>query len=174
MSITFYKSEIVEKARIMRKRDYSFRHIARVLSIGHGTAQRWCLDIPSHNQWFLRAMHQHEEIKKLGNIVIDNLKINKNNAKLIASLLYWGEGTKYPHSTAVSFSNSDPLMIKTFIYFLRKGFSLDERKFKIHLQIHTTHSRRSVFKFWSTLLKIPLTQFWKLGEVAERSKAAGC
>lgn len=207
-----YTEDTVEKARKLRMEGSSFKKISKDLGLSHSTAHRWCLDIKSHNKCFLDHCEIREKLEKSEEKIVKNLKKNRDYAKLITSLLYWAEGTKYPHSSSVSFSNSDPQMIKTFIFFLRKGFKLNESKFRVHLQIHTTHDKKEIFNFWSKLLQIPLSNFWKptitkptkkakrrdyfgtctlryhdykillkimgiykkIGEVAERLKAAGC
>ena len=40
------------------------------------------------------------------------------------------------------------------------GFELDEKKFRVHLQLHTTHNKKNITEMWSKLLKIPETQFY--------------
>ena len=77
----------------------------------------------------------------------------------MAALLYWCEGAKYPATNRLNFANSDVELVKTFIYLLRKSFSLNESKFSVHLQIHDTHDYEELKFFWSRELKIPLKQF---------------
>ena len=42
------------------------------------------------------------------------------------------------------------------------GFSPKNKKFRVHLQLHTIHSTPKIYDFWSKILKIPKTQFYKL------------
>ena len=77
---------------------------------------------------------------------------------MVAALLFWCEGGKRRLST-LTFINSDPSMIKTFLRALRKGFSLDERKFSITLHLHEYHSMVKQTEFWSVTTGIPGARF---------------
>jgi len=88
-------------------------------------------------------------------------EIDKNKAKLYAALLYWCEGSKYPASTALNFTTSDMKMQKLFLSLLRKGFDPVESKFRVWLQFHSDQDRQKIFRYWSTTLRIPLSQFIK-------------
>ena len=74
-------------------------------------------------------------------------------------MLYGCEGSKYPATSGISFANSDPYLIVTFISLLRKSFDLDESKFYIHLQVHSTHDYLEIRKFWSDILNISEKRF---------------
>ncbi|KKQ21716.1 MAG: hypothetical protein A3G45_01925 [Candidatus Staskawiczbacteria bacterium RIFCSPLOWO2_12_FULL_37_15] len=41
------------------------------------------------------------------------------------------------------------------------GVKTKEEKFRVHLQLHTTHDKKDITSFWSNLLKIPEYQFQK-------------
>ena len=88
-------------------------------------------------------------------------EINRDRAKFIAAMLYGCEGSKYPATSGISFANSDPYLIVTFISLLRKSFDLDESKFYIHLQVHSTHDYLEIRKFWSDILNISEKRFIK-------------
>ncbi len=88
-------------------------------------------------------------------------KIDKNKAKLYSALLYWCEGSKYPASTALSFTSSDAKMQKLFVSLFRKGFNPVESKLRIWLQFHSDQNQHKLFKYWSSILKIPVSQFIK-------------
>ena len=156
-----YNQIKVKKARALRRQGLSFGNIAKKLFVSETTVRTWCLDIPGQNVIFKVHQKMREKIKNSEKDIVKGLFLSKDLAKIFTSLLYWGEGTKYPNSAAVSFSNSDPTMVVTFVGLLRKAFELDENRFKIHLQLHTTHDRDQVFSYWSRLLKIPKNQFWK-------------
>jgi len=89
-------------------------------------------------------------------LLADNLisKVDKNeyNLKLFCALLYWCEGSK--GSNDVRFTNSDPLLIKTFINVFRKSFIIDENKFRILMHLHGYHDENTQKKFWSNITKI--------------------
>jgi len=98
------------------------------------------------------------------NQLLDNLnqlKTSKSILKTWLALLYWCEGSKYPSSTCLTFANSDHLLIKTYFVLLQKAFRINKAKVKIHLQLHTSHNHELERQFWSQLLQIPITQFYK-------------
>ena len=100
--------------------------------------------------------------KRLMNLDLVKIeKINKAKAKLYAAILYWCEGSKYPASTTLNFTTTDMKMQKLFLALLRKGFNPTESKFRIWLQFHSDQNKQSLFKYWSTVLKIPISQFMK-------------
>lgn len=88
-------------------------------------------------------------------------KIDKNEAKIFAALLYWCEGSKYPASTNLSFTSSDTKMLQLFLSLFRKGFNPIESKFRIWLQIHSDQNKQKIFRYWSDVLRIPESQFIK-------------
>ncbi len=104
------------------------------------------------------------ERKRKGLMTLDPInigKINKTDARLYAAILYWCEGSKYPASTALNFTTTDLKMQKLFLGLFRKGFDPDESKFRIWLQFHSDQSKENLFKYWSTNLRIPISQFMK-------------
>ena len=153
--------ERVFKARKLRKKGLSFEKIGEKLGVSEGAVRRWCFDIASKNNAFLSSKAHINNVKNSEIGTLKNLTLDRNFAKIFASILYWAEGTKYPQSSAVSFSNSDPDMVCTFVELLRTGFSIDENKLRVHLQLHSTHNKEKIFSYWSKLLRIPKSQFWK-------------
>jgi len=157
----FYNSKVVEKARELRKKGLSLRKIEREINVPNSTISKWVRDIRSNNIFYKKA-RLNEKKQKEGNIkIFNNYIFDKKQAKILLSLLYWCEGSKYPSSNCVAFSNSDPAMMVTFIRLLRKGFNIDNNKLRVRLQYHSIHNINIENKFWSKLLEIPLDQFNK-------------
>lgn len=163
-----YSDKIVQKARRLRKKNFSYREIGKILNISDSTIRKWCFDIQAGKGSSLREIRRNEKIRReifrKGKRFIKRLnfdKISQEQARLLVSLLYWCEGAKYPVETRVNFVNSNEQMMKTFIQLLRKGFDLDEKKFRAHLQIHDTHDFMKLRKYWSKLLNISEAQFIK-------------
>lgn len=61
----------------------------------------------------------------------------------------------------VSFINSDPLLVRSFVALLRKSFKIDENKLKVHLLIHKEQKFEELKEYWSDLLNISKNQFYK-------------
>ena len=43
----------------------------------------------------------------------------------------------------------------------RLGFHPKKNKLRVSLQLHTTHNKEKIISFWSKILKIPKSQFYK-------------
>ena len=157
----FYERKIVEKARLARKKGLSLRMIEKQLGIPNSTISKWVRDVKSDNHFYKKARLLEKAGKNKLVYLLKNYKVDKDQAKILLSLLYWCEGSKYPSTNCVAFSNSDYVLIKTFIELIRKGFNIEEEKFRVRLQLHSTHDIRKENNFWSKLLKISLSQFGK-------------
>ncbi|HBV58043.1 MAG TPA: hypothetical protein DEB73_02155 [Candidatus Magasanikbacteria bacterium] len=157
----FYNQKVVCRVRAERQKGLSIKILGKKFKISHSTISRWVRDMPSKFKAFNSARKHEKNLKLNYSNLIDKFLIDKDTAKILASLLYWCEGSKYPSSNFLAFSNSDHLLVKTFIGLLRKGFKLDESKLRAHLQLHTTHDIRAMTKFWGALLGIKENQFHK-------------
>ncbi|MDO8564672.1 MAG: hypothetical protein Q7R88_01620 [bacterium] len=87
--------------------------------------------------------------------------------KAILASLYWAEGSK--NGNGLKFANTDPNLHQLFIILLRQCFHPEESGFRVHVYVHHYHNIRECEKFWSELLQVPLTQFWKT-YIKKRSK----
>lgn len=88
---------------------------------------------------------------------IQDISYSKSTNKLLCAILFWAEGSKA--TNRIAFTNSDPTMITSFLRLLRSSFDLDERKFSVSIHLHKYHNQDEILAFWSTITKIPLTQF---------------
>lgn len=157
----FYTQKIVKKARKLKEKGETVVNITKKLGITKDTLLRWCFDIPSSNSNHLRHLKIKEELKNKGNKNISEVILDKNTAKVFASLIYWCEGFRYTNCNCVGFANSDVNLIKTFLKLFRIGFDPKEKKLRACLQLHTTHDKKEITYFWSRVLKIPVNQFQK-------------
>lgn len=171
--------EIKQKAEEMRKRGFSLGEISDKLNIAKSTASVWVKNVKLNNFSRKRIAYlkiqarqkASQVIRDKHNLLLYQIMIqaqktlsildihNPNICKIICSLLYWGEGGKVDRS--MSFVNSDPRMIFTFISLLRRAFDLDERKFRLLVHIHEYHNDNEIKSYWSKITKIPLSQFNK-------------
>lgn len=157
----FYRQNTVQKTKDLRRKGMSFKQIAKRFRASEHTIRRWCADIPSNHPYHIRSLLIKKVFKENGEKTISNFDISPQIAKILASTIYWCEGYRFPLCTCVGFSNSDINLVKTFLELFRMGFKPDERKFRAHLQLHTTHDIKKMISFWSKLLKIPQNQFYK-------------
>lgn len=149
---------LVLESRLLGDAGWSNVDIAVKMDANKKDISRWCAKIPIKGA---KPLNFFEEKRKALYYLdrIDSNKLRKSNARLLAALLYWCEGAKYPSSSRVDFVCSDEKLVSLFLFLLRKGFDLDESKFRVMLQIHTDHDVEQVFKYWSGILNIPRDKF---------------
>jgi len=174
-----YSKENIEKAKKLRKEGYSFGEISKKLNIAKSTAYLWenkvklskkAIEILMHKRIISREkaskiLSEKRELIKKGimdkaNKTIKRLTFTPEINKLLCSMLYWAEGAK-SNKSLVTFINSDPNMISTFLKLFRSVFALDERKFRCLVHIHEYHNNDEIKKYWSNITKIPIGQFSK-------------
>ncbi len=74
--------------------------------------------------------------------------------------LYWGEGTKRGKG-GMRITNSDPKLLRKFIQFLERFFTIDRNRLKFSIQIFSDIHPEKALKYWSEELKIHKKQFYK-------------
>lgn len=98
-------------------------------------------------------------------IIIDEAKkdiqnISEQELKLIGAALYWAEGGKTTRGN-VQFSNGDSRMIELMMEFYKKICKVPQEKFRGYIHIHPHLNVDRAEKYWSSVSKIPLSQFYK-------------
>lgn len=91
--------------------------------------------------------------------------------------LYWGEGNKANKNT-VKLGNSDPALMRVFIDFLVKFFTIDKEDLKFHLHTFTDIDLKEAQGYWMRELNINKNQFYnptititgKLGTYRKKSR----
>lgn len=169
---------IINNAKKLRHQGFSFGEIAKKLKIAKSTAHLWVKRVELNEEALkelnnkrifarlkgLKVLKENRErrkkdIKKLAMLSVNNIKLNREIKKLLCSFLYWGEGSK--NTNSLIFTNSDPIMIKSFLTLLRTSFELDENKFRALVHIHEYHNEKDIKNYWSIITNIPLSQFSK-------------
>jgi len=159
----FYNENIVQQARNLRKNGSSSKVIAQILGISDSTVLRWCYDIKAtkENGFSKHQKEIYKAVEMKAQNVLQDFNFTVNNAKILTTILYYCEGSRYPTINCVCFTNSDPEIVKLFIRLFRLGFKPNEHKFRVHLQLHSTHNKLEAKKYWADLLKIDESQFYK-------------
>lgn len=170
--------KLKEKAIALRKRGFSFREISESVGVSKSTASLWLSGV----RLSLKAKERINKLSVIGRRkanrtnnkkkIVENKEIServekyfkqvsfsKDYLKIICAILYWREGTK--NDGGVVFMNSDPKMIKYFLYSFRNAFSVDESKFRALIHLHEYHNPEVQLKFWSNITKIPKFRFFK-------------
>jgi hypothetical protein len=93
--------------------------------------------------------------------IVERVEFEKEIFLLITSILYWCEGRKSKNDDTLTFSNSDPLVIRGYLNSLRNSFSIQESRFRVVMHLHEYHSEATQRSYWSSQTKIPENQFSK-------------
>lgn len=169
---------IKKEAIKLRKKGYSLNEISNKFGIAKSTASLWLRDVKLSHAAIKRLLDRESKGREKVNLakaerrkilqeiaddkaahILSSLNLDQRHSKVYCALLYWCEGGK--RGGSVSFTNSDPKMIKIFLKFFRKSFSLDESKFRVCVHLHSYHSSTKQLKYWSQITGIPLSQFIK-------------
>ena len=173
-----HSQKIKEQAMRFRKAGFSIKEIAEKTGIAKSTASIWLNKIPLSDKAQKRLQQRHilgqykalqtrrrkkilieKEMHKKSFMYLKSLRLNKNLNKLLCALLFWAEGAK--DSQRMMFINSDPKMITVFLSLFRSSFPVTEKKFRVLMHLHEYHNEKEMKRFWSTVTKIPYSQFTK-------------
>ena len=173
-----YSENLKERARELRSKGYSLNEISALLSIAKSTTSLWTSSAKLSPEGLARVKKRQEQAKdnaqryfkqqrvykitqaqKIAIQIMQKVDVSEEISKLLCSFLYWAEGTK--SGSHLTFMNSDPLMIQTFLYLLRKAYRIDETKLRPLIHIHEYHNETKLKKYWSSITHIPVSQFYK-------------
>lgn len=181
-----------EQAIILRKKGKSISYIAKELLVSKSTVSIWCKDITLSRRQIniIAAKTKHESTKALlfaaeqkrNERIIKTAQMKKIGSEEVGKLsdrdifmvglgLYWGEGYK-KGSQEMGFTNSDLSMIKFYIKWLRKTYSIPKTRLTLRVSINSIHKDRihEVERYWSKHTGIQLSQFTKTSLIKIRSK----
>lgn len=173
------KSELKREAIKLRKEGCSLKEIKNALGVSKGSVSVWVRDVELNEdqknrlkekgQMFnviekrRRTRLQRETLRRQAIISTAKKDIKKLSEKelwLIGIMLYWAEGSKTDRGV-VQFTNSDPEMIKLMMTFFRNICKVPEEKFRGHIHIHPHLDYIAAERYWSSVIKLPLGQFYK-------------
>jgi len=94
------------------------------------------------------------KLRNISNAYLEKLRI-------IGTMLYWGEGSKWDGEVIVDFANSDKDMILLFLKFLREVCGVDEKKLRVFPYFYANQDADENIRYWSGITKIKKEQFTK-------------
>lgn len=169
-----------ERAIEMRRLGASIAEIGRELSVSKSSVSVWVRDVGMSDD--MRALLMGKKTrgqKKAGEVLrartltrtreadcvaealVNGLDLGSRSTRLaILASYYWCEGTKSPRDL-VTFTNSDPRVIRAFVTLLRKCYTVDESKFHVMLHLHVYHNPDEELLYWSKVTSIPTSQFFR-------------
>jgi len=166
-----------QKALVLRKQGNSYSQIKKILGVSKSTLSGWLKDYPLSKQRIRELRDWNEQrIEKFRNTMRQKRETRLNafyqsqkkavlpfssREIFIAGLfLYWGEGTKSQVSQ-LSISNTNPTVIKFFIFWLIKNLSVPKNKLRVNLHLYSDMDINKEIEFWSQNLDIHKDQFTK-------------
>ena len=165
------------KAIGLRKGGMSYSQIKEKLGISKSTLSGWLSDMPlskkrirelsSHNPMRIERYRNTMKLKKDArlNLIYSKVskdigKLNKRDLFLAGLFLYWGEGGKV-NKSMVSFTNTDPDMIKYFIKWITTCLKIKKERLYIILHLYKDMNIKDSIDFWSKEIDIKIEQFKK-------------
>ena len=180
------KRKAIEKARAvkLRKKGLSYLEIREYLPVAKSTLSLWLRDIPLTKKQIRRlrikgGRFQHlasqankrKRIERTQRILTQARSeigaIDKNALQIIGTVLYWAEGSKqkpYDPSIGTIFSNSDPLMVRVYLKWLREIVNIKTGELDIEIYIHKSYgkNRKALTAYWSKVTGFPPSLFGKI------------
>lgn len=173
------KQKEKQKAIKLRKQGCSINKISKQIGASKSSVSCWVSEVKlsmvakrriiknqvtarEKSSKILQGRRRKREVvaRKSGEMVVRSVKLNRSIGKIICAMVYWCEGNKNPRD-GVSFTNSDPHLIATFLELLRSNFLIDELKLRVCMHLHDYHNEATQLKFWSKTTRIPKEQFTK-------------
>jgi hypothetical protein len=168
-----------ENAINLRKHGFTYSEIIAQIPIAKSTLSEWLHDVGlSKNQKrritekkiasALRGSRKRHEqrlalIQKISEETSNDIKkLGGRDLWLFGVILYWAEGSKQKDhnvSQRVSFSNSDPRMIRLFVLWLKKIIKITDDEIGLELYIHTSSNAEKILKYWSKELACDEARF---------------
>ncbi len=173
------KLEEKQEAIRLRQAGLSLKEIKNSLGVSKSTVSKWVRSIALSEiqkrkilkKGMLRSVIEQRRSTRLKNefdkkqLIIEKAKkdvkrLSSKELWLIGTMLYWAEGSK-THRNLVQFTNSDPEMIRLMMFFFRAICKVPDEKFRGQIHIHPHQDYKTAEKYWSSISKIPLKQFYK-------------
>lgn len=165
------------RALELRKQGSSYSAIKKELGISKSTASNWLNKYPlSHEQLDKLQFHNEHRIeafrttmakkkqKLFDEAVVDQEKIIGNLTEkelyLCGLALYWGEGGKTQYSS-MTFANTDPRMIRFFLFWLRRAIHYPDDHIKIKMHLYKDMDIEVEMRYWVGVTGLGVEHFVK-------------
>ncbi|MBI2030154.1 hypothetical protein HYT05_00870 [Candidatus Kaiserbacteria bacterium] len=165
----------------LRSQGKSIKDIVKISGASKSTVSYWCRDIALSTAQIKRLAEQMKRGGERGRLHAAEKKrslrfnaieagakdgqrdvgtLSKRDLFILGLALYWGEGYKRGNEEC-GLTNTDPYIIKTFIYWLKHAYQIPAHDLILRVTINETHRARShqIEKYWAKQTSIPLSQF---------------
>jgi len=170
------QAELLKKGIFLRQQGYSFKEISEKLNISKSTASIWLRDVKVSVSGKKRILKLGDRGRQKGVITSKKkrqkawqqmadktvtfkknlLDYRTSHLKILLAMLYWGEG--YKNGRSLVFMNSDPEMIKIYLFLLRKSFKINENKLRAVIHLHEYHNQAEMINYWAGIMGISKKQ----------------
>ncbi len=172
--------KLKQKARKLRASGKSYSEIIGKLHLSKATVSDWCKDVILTDEQ-LQVLYQNktsgalkgsyvaaqrkkdarkqitENLYKLG--ILDVGSLSKRDRFIAGIAYYSAEGTKTDKGCAIA--NSDPSLIKFMANWFLEFGGITREKFHGALWIHAGNNETDAKLFWSSLINMPIHNFYK-------------
>lgn len=161
------------KAVELRKSGFSYSEILKRVSVSKSSLSLWLRSVGLSNRQKQRLTEKkiasmQRGWQKVKEQRLDKTRFIKEQARgevkkitsgqlwAIGTALYWAEGAKekaHNVSQRVLFNNSDPLMIKIFLKWLKESVNIKPEEIKCEIYIHENSKNQvaDVIKYWEQI-----------------------
>lgn len=162
----------------MRKKGCTYNEILVVVPVAKSTLSLWLREVGLSTEQKQVITEKRINAQKKGARIRHEMAVDKRNEIydmsreqigdltdreiwLLATMAYWAEGAKEKtySGSQLRFGNTDPRMIRLFIYWLTQIHKIKISDLKFEIYIHENNKNRLdiVKEFWSKELFIPIT-----------------
>jgi transcriptional regulator with XRE-family HTH domain len=174
------KLDLKLKSQKLRKQGLSVKEIEKKLKVSRSSVSLWVRDIRLTQKQIeklylnkktgqlkgsiVAAMNKIKTRETITKTLIEEgekeiRKISQRDKFIAGVMLYFAEGEK--SGEHINFSNSNSQAIKFMIDWFQEFCKIPEEKIRCSLYLHDNLNESKAKKYWSTLTKIPLSQFRK-------------
>lgn len=170
-----------QKVIKLRLKGMTYSDIQKEIHIPKSTLSDWLSTYPlTQNQLGLleKNIKKHKELsiekiritkrkrreERLNMVYKEEMKtwlpLRRRELEIAGIFLYWGEGNKAMQGP-VSLNNTDVYVVKFYLYWLRNVLLVPMENVRVHLHLYHDMDKQKEMKYWSSQLKLPLSQFTK-------------
>lgn len=170
------ETDLKQKAIFLRRQGKSYREILEHISVSKSSLFLWLQEVTLTDSQVKRLQDKREtyayrgaQKRRADRITKTKEIINRSSSEigvittrelfLLGIALYWSEGAKQKTiniSQRVTFTNSDPRMVKIFLLWLDRICHIPSRNLRFELYIHENADIEIACKFWEKELNVKI------------------
>lgn len=178
------KKELKGQALQLRNKGFSYSQILTQVPVARSTLSLWLRSVGLSKRQRQRLTEKRllaarrgsqirreqkiqltKAIKNKARLEID--EVNKRELWFMGVMLYWAEGSKeksYSAGQNIIFSNSDPMMIKLFLKWLKDCLNITSDSITFQIYIHDNNKSRlkEVISYWRYITGFSEEKFGKI------------